>query len=137
VRLLASREHSRFELRNKLLRRGYSTDEVEQALDSLVADGLQSDERYAEQYVELRRAKGYGPLRVRAELRERGVADGLIDLIVDEHDPVWYETLRRVHDKKYGAVAPASMKERAARSRFLGYRGFSGGQVRRLLGEED
>jgi len=131
--LLASREHSRFELRNKLLRRGYDADEVEHVLDTLGEEGLQSDERYAEHYVELRRAKGYGPLRIRAELRERGVADGLIDIMVDEGDPVWYETLRQVHDKKYGADLPDGMKERAARSRFLGYRGFTGDQVRRLL----
>ncbi|NND37435.1 MAG: hypothetical protein HKN81_09915, partial [Gammaproteobacteria bacterium] len=39
-----------------------------------------------------------------------------------------------VHDRKYGGAAPADYRERARRSRFLQYRGFSGEQIRSALG---
>lgn len=123
MRLLAMREHTRLELRNKLKRAHASTD-IEQALKSLAEQGLQSDERYTQLYVELRRNKGYGPLRICADLREKGVDEVLIDSYVDETDSSWSSLLQQVVTKKYGEQPPADQKDMAKRGRFLSYRGF-------------
>ena len=72
LRLLAVREHTQAELRSKLKRAHTATD-IEQALRLLIEQGQQSDERYTELYVELRRNKGYGPLRIGTELQDKGV----------------------------------------------------------------
>ena len=63
VRLLASREHSRGELRRKLASRCGDDRLLEQALNNLTEQGLQSDGRFAEQYVLSRKRKGFGPAR--------------------------------------------------------------------------
>ena len=117
------REHTRFELRNKLQRAHRSAD-IEAALKSLAEQGLQSDERYTELYVELRRNKGYGPLRIRSELREKGVEEALIDIHVHENDGGWQSLLLQVANKKYGQQPPLDQNDLARRGRFLSSRGF-------------
>ncbi|MEM1190255.1 MAG: regulatory protein RecX [Pseudomonadota bacterium] len=75
--LLARREHSRFELRRKLERR-FPPEGLIDALEQLENEGLQSDVRFAQSFTRERLLKAYGPRRVRAELRQRGVADEVI-----------------------------------------------------------
>ena len=94
---------------------------------------MQSDARYAEQYVAQRAARGYGPARIRAELRERGIEDAVIADWLDERDPVWKERLAEVARKRFGAAGPADLRDRARRARFLEYRGFGAELIRRVL----
>jgi len=123
VHLLSLREHSRFELERKLLRR-HEQAMVQQVLQNLAQQGLQSDERFAEQYVYSRRNKGYGPLRIRAELREKGVAEDLISIWLDDPEQDWYALMLATAEKKFGGQPPADRKEMAKRGRFLSSRGF-------------
>lgn len=133
MRLLAAREHTRAELRRKLVDRGHLPQTVAQVLDDLGERGLQSDERFTEQYVALRSRKGYGPLRIRAELAERGIEAALIEVWLDPRDPAWRDQLREVARAKFGAGPPADRKDMARRARFLEYRGFPQDHIRRLL----
>ena len=133
MRLLASREHSRKELERKLRSKSHDADEVGQVLDQLAAQGLQSDVRYTEAYIHSRMQRGYGPLRIRAELKERGVSGGLIaDYLSDEPD-LWREQLQETHDRKYGSGRTTDRKEQAKRARFLQHRGYSGEMISRFL----
>jgi regulatory protein len=133
VRLLAAREHSRGELRRKLLARGFHRDDVERLLSDLVGRGLLSDARFVEAYVAERVRRGYGPLRVRAELRERGVEEILIDQGLEPFRDAWTDALSRAHDKKFGPLPPTDRMEFGRRARFLQYRGFTAEQVCRVL----
>jgi regulatory protein len=133
VRLLTSREHSRKELLGKLTSRGYPREQVEAILDNLAQRGLQSDTRFAEGYLEGRVRKGYGPLRIRAELHERGIDESRIERALEPYAEQWWEQLRRVHTQKYGAEPPKDRKELARRARFLEYRGFPAGLIGELL----
>ena len=110
---------------------------MEAVLDGLAQRRLQSDERYAEQYVAQRAARGYGPVRIRAELRERGVDAAFVDEWLDERDPVWRERLAEVARKRFGAAGPADFRDRARRARFFEYRGFSAELIRRVLFASD
>ncbi|MEN8179763.1 MAG: regulatory protein RecX [Pseudomonadota bacterium] len=137
MRLLTAREHSRKQLRGKLSSRGYGSEEIEQVLDDLARRDLQSDDRFAQIYTEFRVGKGNGPIRIRAELRERGISDGLIATMLENYTEDWPDELRRVHDRKYGAELPSDRKEMARRARFLEYRGFPGELIGQLLFNHD
>lgn len=123
MHLLSLREHSRWELERKLLRR-FEPVLVQQVLDNLEQQGLQSDARFAEQYVYSRSNKGYGPLSIRAELAKRGIAERLIANWLDDADLDWQTLMLRVAAKKFGYQLPADRKELARRGRFLTSRGF-------------
>lgn len=137
MRLLAAREHTRAELRGKLASRCAEPQLLEQVIDELRERGLQSDGRFAEQYVSSRMRRGFGPLRIRRELQERGVEAPLLEASLDEQGAAWFELLRETHRRKYGAGLPGDFKERARRARFLEYRGFPAEMIRRLLWSEE
>ncbi len=132
VRLLATREHSRHELENKLGRR-FDRDAVEAVLDELVERGLVSDERFTEHYVASRMRKGFGPLRIRAELRERGIDEHLIEAWLDLGDDTWRECLREVARGRFGDERPDDRRAQAKQARFLQYRGFPESLIRDYL----
>lgn len=133
VSLLASREHSRAELCRKLGAKRVDPELVDSILDGLQKDRLQSDERFAENYVEKRSRKGFGPLRIRVELAERGVASELISRWVDEGPWDWGELLDEAAAQKFGTGPAGDMKALGKRGRFLEQRGFPISLIRRYL----
>ncbi len=131
--LLVRREHSREELRRKLAARGFEGAEIRSALDRLEAERLQSDARFAESYIFARQSRGFGPIRIRMELGERGVADAVIDEHLDASASQWRELLYAQYRKRYGNEPVREYKERARRARFLQQRGFPAEMIGRLL----
>ncbi len=132
MNLLARREHSRHELLEKLGRR-FDPDQLEAVLDRLQSDGLLSDRRFAEAYVRHRAQRGFGPVRIRQELRQRGVAAADVMQAFDENDINWLNVIAEVVTKKYGSEPASEMNDKARRQRFLHYRGFSSEQIRDVL----
>ena len=120
--LLARREHSRRELLDKLCRR-FERPRAEAAIEGLRADGLQCDRRFAEAYVRQRSQRGYGPLRIRQELRQRGVDDSDVAAAFDNNELDWHALLADLVERKYGRKAAGDLKEKARRQRFLQHRG--------------
>lgn len=130
--LLGRREHSRRELANKLATRfdlPAAAPELQACLDRLAADGYQSDERFAEVFVRSRRARGYGPVFIEQELRQRGLAAGLIQATVDRSDEIWSSLAGELKRKKFGVGSVTAIQEKAKVVRFLRYRGFLQPQV--------
>jgi len=101
--------------------------------DALAAEGLLSDERFVEGLVRVRRSRGFGPLRIRQELQDKGAAPEMVERCVDMHSRDWLVELKRVRRKKFGERLPSSYAERARQARFLQYRGFSAEQIREAL----
>jgi len=106
-------------------------------LAALVAQGLLSNARYAESYVQSRFQRGHGPLKIRAELRERGIDDALIDACLEDYAARWPELLEQVRLKKFGPARPADFRERSRQMRFLQQRGFTGEQIDALFRARD
>ena len=133
--LLSRREHTRRELGGKLKAKGFLSAEIDALLDRLEKEGLQSDARYTESYVHSRRQRGFGPLKIKLELQDRGVSVDLVDAFIDADHRVWLDTARREYTKKFGdrAAADESMQEQAKRVRFLQLRGFTGDIIRETL----
>ncbi len=74
---LARREHSRAELRAKLLPHVQEGDDVDALLDDLKKCNWLSDQRAAEQVVQQRRNR-FGTQRISHELRKKGIPENLI-----------------------------------------------------------
>lgn len=130
--LLARREHSTLELRHKLLARGHDEAAIDAELTRLTADNLLNESRFAEVYGHSRADRGYGPLRIGSELRQRGIESATVDEVLAELDDLWMEQLQRLHRKRFGA-APTSPADRARQLRFLRQRGFTFEQINRLF----
>ena len=101
---------------------------VEIAVSKLTEEGLQSDERLAEAFIRSRVNRGQGPVKIKMELRQKGISDALIGLAMEEVDQDWYALAADVATRKFADIDgkfDSDPKERARRSRFLQQRGFS------------
>lgn len=133
MNLLARREHSVWELRRKLRRRFDNQALLDEQLFLLAEQNLQSDARFAESYVRQRISRGYGPLRLREELRARGICSGDVALAMDALEIDWCAHAMEVMQNKFGVQPAQELKEKARRVRFMQHRGFSGEHYHHLL----
>jgi regulatory protein len=137
LRRLARRDQSVAELRRGLLQRGHEADEVEVAIARLRRGGYLDDAGYAERFARSRMAnQGHGRLRVRQDLRLRGVERRTVDagiagalLEVDEKEVV--DGLARRYWRQHASVEPTRRLPRLWA--FLVRRGFAAGVVRDRL----
>ncbi len=134
---LARREYGHQELRAKLETAGFLPDVSAAAVDQLRQDGLQDDRRFAESFVQSRIDQGKGPVRVRADLRRRGIATGLVEEVLAGSGQNWHILAREVRHKKFGAALPPDFKEKARQMRFLQYRGFEPDHIQAAVGGDD
>lgn len=133
MRLLSRREHSAYELAQKLAQREFEPAEIAQTLAELKQGGWLSDERFTEAYIRMRQQKGYGPVRIRMELKERGVDEGIIAQYLDDDAVDWLAGLQQQYRKKYRDRAIGDYTEKARRIRFLQYRGFTMDAIQRVV----
>ncbi|MGI9263001.1 MAG: regulatory protein RecX [Woeseiaceae bacterium] len=126
---LARREYGQEELVRKLTGSGYVADIVMTEVDRLTDDGLQSDVRFAGSFVQSRINQGKGPVRIREELKERGLGGGDIEQAIEGSEQDWYSLARETRVRKFGDELPGDFPEKAKQMRFLQYRGFDHDQV--------
>ncbi|HKR33528.1 MAG TPA: regulatory protein RecX [Steroidobacteraceae bacterium] len=136
MRLLARREHSVEELRRKLVTKGYPAETIEPVIQKLAGKRLVSDERFTSGFVHHHAKRGQGPVRIRAELRQQGIADSQAEEALRSAEVDWVQLAREVRRRKFGASPPRSPGERAKQARFLQYRGFDAEQLRAAFREE-
>ena len=122
--LLARREHGITELSRKLIAKDFDPELVEQAVVGLARDNLVSDERFCEAMINSRLNRGNGPVKVRYELRSKGVPGSTIDKVMDELMPDWHQSLIDLIKKKYAGRLSGAPAERIKQVRFLSSRGF-------------
>ncbi len=135
VDLLSRREHSRWELQQKLLSRAASADDLHRILDELAERGWQSDQRYVGSYIRTKTLRNIGPVRLFQELRQKGVAESLIREGLQESEVDWFEMARDAALKKANGLNLSEQKDKAKLYRFLAYRGFNTDQVQYALDE--
>jgi regulatory protein len=117
------REHSVAELRQKLEQKFEHSELILAALDWLLELGYLNDSRFAEIFVRASITKGRGPVRIRQELQQKGVAQKYIFQGIDEVDVDWQQQAAAVLARKFRSQ-PADQKERAKQMRFLQSRGY-------------
>jgi regulatory protein len=128
--MLARREYSQRELRARLERAGCDEAESESALRRLHEQRYQDDHRFGQMILRTRVGQGYGPARIRAELRSHGLADAAIRELLEQADADWIALAAAQLRKKYGAKPAADFTDRGKRAAFLLRRGFTAATVR-------
>ena len=135
LRWLANREHSKVELRTKLLRAAgdlHTAAEIDTLLEQLAAQGHLSNERFVESRLHARSAR-FGNRRIEQELRQHGVT--LDALTQAQLRATEVARAREVWRKKFGVLAQDAAG-RARQARFLAARGFSADVVHKIVSND-
>jgi len=117
------REHSKLELFKKLQLKGYDDDVINSSISKLVEQNYQSDDRFAEDFIQMRFNQGKGPVKIALELKMRGI--NTFDLSTFD----WFQLAKEIRKKKFGDVSSLDYKETAKQKRFLQSRGFNLDQI--------
>ena len=117
------REHSKLELFKKLQLKGYDDDVINSSISKLVEQNYQSDDRFAEDFIQMRFNQGKGPVKIALELKMRGI--NTFDLSTFD----WFQLAKEIRQKKFGDVSSLDYKEAAKQKRFLQSRGFNLDQI--------
>lgn len=134
VRYLAAREHSEQELLSKLRARETDPGLARQVVEALKQDNLQSDTRFAESLVRSRINRGQGPIRIRQELRRKGIGDDLQEEVLTHSGDFWVEIAAQARQKRFGDALPEDRGDWNRQARFLAGRGFPSDLIYRVLG---
>jgi len=86
--------------------------------------------------VHFRRAKGFGPIRIQAELTARGLSKEFIEGHLNMADNLWFEAARQLWQKRFKGIVPQDFKSKAQQIRFLRYRGFTDDHVEKILSSD-
>ncbi|WP_148862385.1 regulatory protein RecX [Marinobacter fonticola] len=133
LKLLARREHSRQELRLKLMQRKLTPEVIDPVLDDYESEGWLDDARFADVYARQRMDMGYGPLRIESELQQRGVFRRP-DCLAGVSESQWAEKAIQARRRRFGLSGePLVWDERMRQARFLAQRGYTGEQAERAL----
>ena len=128
---LARREHTTKEIFIKLENRVESVDILSAEIKKLEEEGLIDHQRFAEQYIHSRSEKGYGPLRVKQELKQRGVNENIAQPLLNNID--WNSFAIAVLKKKVNHEFPKETKPVLKLKKFLNYRGFDFSQIEQAV----
>lgn len=123
LRYLTRREYGIEELRRKLLQRGAEPGLAEQLVGDLADADLVSDRRFTEMYVRMRKRLLFGPVKIRGELRSRGISDHLIAEVMPGEQETWFDSASQWADKR--CRGEPDYAERAKIHRSLMNRGFT------------
>jgi len=135
--LLSRRAWTARALAARLRRRGAPAAVADDVVADLTARGYLDDEAFARHWVAARAARGYGPTRLRAELRARGVAAPLVEAaLASVNDDSELERARAVARRRLPALQRRDRARAAARLRdHLLRRGFAAPLVARVVRE--
>ncbi len=140
LRILTGRDHSRYELVQKLKQRGFSPDIIEKVVLECQRLDYVDDNRTSRVYIRQLMRKGYGAKRIRLELKRKGLSErpdqGVISQMISDIDEL--EVAGRIFKKNIKRfereIDPRKRKNKIYR--FLLARGFSAETIGNLLKSE-
>jgi regulatory protein len=150
LRLLAMREHSVKELTKKLFDkseksltvddadssdRARVSDAIYAVIDDLLEKKYLSDERFTEVYIRSRGNRGFGPIKIEAELKSKGVSNNLIQDHLDKGAALWFDNAKSQYQKKYADTLINDYSAWTKRANFMQSRGFTMEQIRVTIPE--
>lgn len=133
MRSLARRESAESELARRLRQQGYQEEVIEAVLDHCRGYNWVNDERYGAMAVRAGAAKGQGPLKIRFDLRRKGLDDGQIDAAFEQPALDWFELALALLSRRAKATDLADFKLRMKWLKYLMGRGFTQEQARYAL----
>lgn len=137
LRMLGRRDHGVQELKGKLQTKGYSPEAVQWAIDECIRFNYLDDEKYAAGFTRSAMRNGYGPMRIRQNLKAKGIDEILISAAIDTHYDNEQQSVvcRKVLEKKLKTTTNQSdpTKLKAKLSRFLFNRGFKSNTIHQVI----
>lgn len=128
---LAMREHSRQEIYNKLKNKDFSEGvDIDALLEKLEEKNYLNEERFTESFIRYRISRGQGVIKIKNDLRQRGISGLLISSVMQVANIDWPQLASVQREKKFGLVKPLDYKEKAKQMRFLAGRGFEADTIR-------
>ncbi|WP_386697823.1 recombination regulator RecX [Lonepinella sp. MS14436] len=102
INLLARRDYSEYEIRCKMQQKAFSQEDIDQALAHCQQRHWQSDQRFAENYLNFRANRGYGVNRIKQELRQlKGVSSQIIQNVIEQSEINWSDIALSVLNRKF------------------------------------
>ncbi|MDE5592916.1 MAG: RecX family transcriptional regulator [Clostridiales bacterium] len=116
------------EIYKYLLDKGYDKDIIMQTIDKLVAYHYIDDYLYAQTYIRSK-SKKYGSFRISAELKQKGIAQSVIDELLDDAPEDNITDIARKYIKSHKSADKQKLK------RFLAGRGFSWDSINSVVAQ--
>lgn len=114
IKYLTMREHSRFELEQKLLKKTENKDEVTCVLDKLEKEKFLSDERFCESYLRSRIRKNVeGKQILKMRLKAKGISSQLATEMTEKFFEENGEMIAAAVSKKYQKILSQKGEEKA------------------------
>lgn len=142
IRILTKRAKSSGELRRKLREYKYEPEAIDWSIDRLIELGILNDEEYARMVVRSQLSrKPAGRRLLSGKLREKGIEQTTIDLVLDEalEDRDTVADARKLAQQAARSISdrhPSEVRKRRITGR-LARRGFDFDVIRRVVGELD
>ena len=139
LRILTGRDHSKYELIQKLKHRGYKPEDIEKAVTACERFDYINDERTSRVFIEQLTRKGYGVTRILHEMKKKGlrgeqIQNILFETISDVDERENAERILKKNIKRFERESDLK-KRRDKIYRFLYARGFSEDTIRKLVNE--
>ena len=135
TKYLSIREHSKLELKNKLIEKGFDIEDILLSINEFAAKNIQSDSRFTEEFIRSRLKKNKGPNLISSELNCRGITEALIseNLSKISHDQ-WLDSAFAALRKKLKGSS-ITLEDRDKIYSFLIGRGFEHKMIKYALSE--
>ena len=129
-RYLSGRNHSKYELKIKLLKKKYNRALIESVLQDLERQQLINDVEFSNLYFRSQLRKKRGLLRIKAELFKKGINREIVEETVRGHedDDNFLESAKAVAGKKYNILSKRNLNNKQINQKiyhFLISRGFT------------
>ncbi len=141
VRILANRDHSKYELKQKLQQRGFASKVIDTVMVKCERFGYIDDQRTARVYILQLKRKCFGRRYIQLALKRKRLSGTAIEKILLEHYPGTdeYKHAGQIMEKKMKTFArEKDPKKRSDKIyRFLYSRGFSAAVIRDLVNQSN
>jgi regulatory protein len=142
LRLLESRDRARREVETRLRQQGFESEVITDTSAWLEHLGYLNDERFAQHYTAEKVRAGWGPRRIEAELRQKGIDRSTIKQVLEGGEDKaqaaieGYETLMALVRRRFGAqfASDADTAERRLTG-YLARRGYDWETISRISRE--
>ncbi len=112
ARICGKKLYSKRELMKKLIDHGINEHDAKDAVAWMESLGAVDDIAYAGVLVRHYRAKGFGDMRIREELRARGIPKELAQSVLEEYKEDTFDPIRAFLEKKLRGRTPSDAEKR-------------------------
>lgn len=137
-RYLSRRDHSGFELKRKVSKKGYSQDLIEQVVDEFSRKGLLDDENFANKFAsDKAKLKQWGPKKIKHALYKKGIDRKIAEKVVQntvnslEQHQICVDLI--VKRKNHFLREDDFYKRKQKIYRYLAGKGYSGSVIKKAM----